>query len=280
LPKIRKAVVPAAGLGTRLLPATAAVPKELLPVGLKPMIQHCLEEAIGSGIEEIALILSPPKRSIRAYLDFAASSDVPNMAAFRDLLSRCQLHYLDQPQPRGVADALRLARDFTGPEAFAVLLPDNVTFAGPPVLAQMWPHLEDDRCALALTEYRKETAAWFGNCGRVDCTPLSGPKYRISRLHDKGKGTFRIRSGTVELVGYARYVLQPHFYDYISVSAVPPGGAELDDTPILQAIIQERGITGIQVQGHLFDAGHPGGYQAANRFAGTGGGLANDSLSM
>jgi UTP-glucose-1-phosphate uridylyltransferase len=154
-----------------------------------------------------------------------------------------------------------------------------VTFADSPVLAQMLPHLETGRCALALTEYHRDTAEWYGNCGRVDCTPLGGPRHRITRLHDKRPGTFRIRSGEKELVGYARYVLQPYFFDFYPDPSEPSPAAELDDTPILQAIIRDRGMTGIQVRGDLFDAGNPAGFRAANRFADAAGGLAFDPAS-
>ncbi|MBI4161963.1 MAG: NTP transferase domain-containing protein [Acidobacteria bacterium] len=264
--RVRKGVVPAAGRGTRLLPATAAVPKELLPVGLKPLLQLCLEEAAASGLEEVALVLSPGKPAIREFLEAATRPGRPGLDSLRSALERCRPVFVEQPVPRGVADALRRAREFTSGEPFAVLLPDNVAFADPPPLAQMRPYLEPGLCALALTEYRRETAGWFGNCGRVEVAPQGGPRYRVTRLHDKGSGNFRLRNGESELVGYARYVLQPWFFDFVPEAA--PGGAEIDDTPILQRIAGEGRLAGIRVEGALFDAGNPAGYAAANRFAG------------
>ena len=266
-PEISKAVIPAAGLGTRLLPATAAIPKELLPVGLKPMIQHCLEEALRSGLNEIAIIVSPQKSPIRDFIRNAVSSSQPALNEFSRLLRKARIEYLEQPRPRGVAVALARARDFTAGEPFAVLLPDNVCFAATPAVGQMLPHLEKGRCALALIEYRRETAGWFGNCGRVDCQPIDDPLYRITRLHDKGSGNFDLGGRTRELVGYARYLLQPYFFDYLEDSAPADPVMEWDDTPVLQKIIGDRQMTGVRLTGEAFDAGNPAGYMAANRSA-------------
>ena len=266
--EISKAVIPAAGLGTRLLPATAGIPKELLPVGLKPMIQHCLEEAIQSGLKEIAIILSPQKSPIRTFLREAASSSHPALEEFARLLRGARIEYLEQTRPHGVADALSRARDFTSGEPFAVLLPDNVCFASTPPVRQMLTRLEPGRCALALIEYRRETADWFGNCGRVDCEPIEDPVYRITRLHDKGTGTFDLRGKARELVGYARYLLQPYFFDYLEETTPADPGQEWDDTPVLQKIILDRQMTGVHLTGEAFDVGNPAGYLAANRFAG------------
>lgn len=267
LPPIRKAIIPAAGRGTRLLPATAIIPKELLPVDLKPMIQHCIEEAARSRIEEIALILSPEKETVRAFLQAGSRSNRPELSSLRDALDRCRITYLEQTDPTGVADALLLARPFTGGEPFAVLLPDNITYAEPAPLVQMYAHLEPGLCALALTEYQETNAAWYGNCGRVECEPLAERRYRITRLHDKGKGAFRVRSGRTELVGYARYILQPYFFDYYPSRDTLGEGEEMDDTPILQRIIAAGRMTGVRIEGNLFDAGNPAGFAAANRFA-------------
>jgi len=231
------------------------------------MIQHCVEEAAHSGIEEIALILSPEKESVRAFLQECSRSNRPELSSLRDALGRCRITYLEQTDPTGVADALLLARQFTGDEPFAVLLPDNITFAEPAPLIQMYDHLEPGLCALALTEYHKENAAWYGNCGRVECEQLEGRRFRITRLHDKGKGTFRVRSRMSELVGYARYILQPYFFDYYPDRDTLGEGEEMDDTPILQKIIAAGRMTGIRVEGDLFDAGNPAGFAAANRFA-------------
>ena len=265
--RIRKAIIPAAGRGIRLLPVTAIIPKELLPVDLKPMIQHCVEEAVRSRIEEIALILSPEKESVRAFLQVGSRSNRPELSSLRDALDRCRITYLEQTDPTGVAAALLLAKPFTGDEPFAVLLPDNITYAEPAPLIQMYAHLAPGLCALALTQYHKENAAWYGNCGRVECEPLEGRRFRITRLHDKGKGTFRIRSGMSELVGYARYILQPYFFDYYPRDDTPGEGVEMDDTPILQKIIAAGRMTGVRIEGDLFDAGNPAGFAAANRFA-------------
>ena len=133
--QIHKAVIPAGGRGSRVRGAAGGVPKEMIPVGGRPMIAYCIEEAILAGIREICVILSPDKECVREYLDvhFAGGSK----AQGSDALGGCKFHYAVQSEPTGLANALALARDFVGNAPFAYMLPDEVFLGSVPAILQV-----------------------------------------------------------------------------------------------------------------------------------------------
>ncbi|MBI4481677.1 MAG: NTP transferase domain-containing protein, partial [Acidobacteria bacterium] len=246
---VRSAIIPAAGRGIRMRPATRTIPKELLPVAAKPMIQHVIEEALASGIQVLCVVLGPGKQALRKHLE-EEFPDAP-------------LVYCYQPEPRGLVDAMLHARPYLDDGPFALLVPDNV-FRGPlPALAQLLPFADRGLDLCGMIERNAENHSWFGNCGRLGWTEESGRLVRIHRLQDKLPGYFQLKNGRAEWAGFARHIFFPHFFQYAE-RARRDGRGELDDVPILQQIIRERGMLGYQLEGEGFDVGNPQGYAAAN----------------
>jgi UTP--glucose-1-phosphate uridylyltransferase len=276
---ISKAIIPAGGLGTRMLPATLAVPKEMLPVAGLPMIHYAVAEAFRSGIREICIIVAPGKRSIAEYflhrpLDSAAADErtrnvLNELARIRE---EARFLLLEQTEPKGLGDAIWQARDFIDGSPFALLLPDNIFTDPVPVTARLieaWQTHKLD--TIALHRVADDEAPLLGNCGGVRCRPLAadepdgpGRCHRIEDLQDKGPGHFRPDAGYT-LRTAPRHVLNEHFFYYLARQRRDrEGGGELDDVPVLQEIIRSQGMTGVLVGGRVLDAGSPAGYARAN----------------
>lgn len=253
---VELAVVPAAGLGTRLAPATQIMPKELMPVGPYPMIQWALEEIEEAGISRAAVIVSPSKPLLPTFL-----SKWRRGRALR-------LSLIEQPRPIGLADALIRARGIAGSAPFALLLPDNVFFPSrnaPGAMAQVieaFPRVDSDLCALI--RVKPEHARSFSHAGLVDLEQSVRGPTRIATLHGKRKGALRIRGGKAAYKAFARAVLLPHFFDHLERTAT--GRRDADEVPALQALARDHGLHGILLKGRGFDAGNPDGYAAAIEF--------------
>ena len=179
--KVKKAVIPAAGLGTRLLPLTKAVPKELLPVGRFPMIHWCVNEAVLSGIEEVIIVISEGKESIRS--DFLDDSDAADAGGTVYPLSeevRDGVHFtfVYQEHPRGPGDALLIAEAAIDNQPFDLMYPDDVFIGETPALRQLADTFENTgQMVTGLIRVRGEEECSFGNCGRVELDPLEGDIY-------------------------------------------------------------------------------------------------------
>lgn len=265
------AVVPTAGRGTRLLPATLAVPKVLLPVGVRPMLDWTLAEAARSGVGGVLVVVSPRHRAVREYVEAACRPGPDASWELPRLLQDVEVHLVEQPHPTGVGDALFRCREWTGDDPFAVLLPDNWFDAGDPAAAQVARTLETTGLnVLGLTEVHPDEAELYGDVGRVELEPLGEEDYRVLELQDKGSGAFRPGAGEgPELRGCARYVLLPEFYEVLE--ATRPRGAkaaesEWDDVPAFQALIDAGRLAGRRISGCHFDLGRPSGYLAAQRW--------------
>lgn len=260
------AIVPAAGRGTRLRPVTAAVPKVLLPVGTRPMLQWAIDEAIDAGVDGVIVVIGEDGDAVRAYLErarSAADGGDSGLEVFGRRLRRVELVLVEQPAPLGVGDAFVRCRGVTGTDPFAALLPDNWFDATEPPIRQIYDTFE--RCGLAtlaLTEIRPEQAPRYGNVGGVELDEIGGRSYRIRFLQDKRRGTFEARENGAELRGCARYLLGPDFYDALEATG-PPRRDEWDDVPAFQYLIDGPGVAGHRVEGVHFDLGQPAGYLAA-----------------
>jgi len=169
--KIKKAVVPAAGLGTRFLPATKAQPKEMLPLVDKPAIQYIVEEAAASGIQSLFIVTGRGKRAIEDHFDYApeleaflqAKGETKLAEEIRRVTELLSLHYVRQKEPKGLGHAVLCARDFVGEEFFAVMLGDDVIFADPPALRQLMEiHEETGGSVVAVMEVPKEEVGRYG----------------------------------------------------------------------------------------------------------------------
>jgi UTP--glucose-1-phosphate uridylyltransferase len=250
---VRMAVVPAAGRGTRMAPATLVLPKELFPVGPCPMIQWALDEIAEAGIPRAAVVYSPSKPQI------------PEFVSKWKLGRGVRLTLVEQPKPRGLADALFRARAIVGAAPFALLLPDNVFFpskGAPGATAQVlnaYAETGFDTCGLIRVSPKQ--ASTFSHAGLVD--PVSRPRgpVQIKRLHGKKKGPLRVKDTRPVYKTLARAVLTPHFFEYLQTNVKKDD--EADEVPALQALVKRRELYGILLKGRGFDAGNPDGYAAA-----------------
>ncbi len=266
---VRKGIIPAAGLGTRVRAIAGDLPKELLTVAAKPLIVHAIEGLAASGIRQIGVVISPAKESIRQFLLGEPSEFLaPQLDAhLRVLLRACTFSFFIQPSPLGVADAVSLCRDFIDDEPFALVMPDNILLDGLPVVSQMIPFFSREPLdMLGALRLETEQASRFGNVGILETEAVSDESKRIvsvSRFSDKNSSPLQIPAGESALKNFGGSIFLPHFFDYIE-KLRPRIEGELDDVPVVQAIIKERGLLAVALEGSGFDVGNSAGYWAAN----------------
>lgn len=255
--ELRKALIPAAGRGTRMRPVTLTVPKELLPVGTRPAIHRVVEEAAAAGLEEVGVVVGPGKELVREYLETARD---------RGLLAGVRLEFLWQETPNGLAEAIWVSRGFTGDEPFALLLPDNMPLSPEYRLRLLRDLFErtgkDVVGVLALDE---SDSGRFGDSGRFEGAALEPGVFAIERLHDKRPGRLRIAPGETVLRACGRYVCGAHLMRRVGELLASADG-ELDEVPVYQEIAREGGLLGLRVPPPLFDVGHPAGFLAAGAY--------------
>ena len=266
---VRKGIIPAAGLGTRVRAIAGDLPKELLTVAAKPLIVHAIEGLAASGIRQIGVVISPAKESIRQFLLGEPPAFLaPQLDAhLRVLLRACTFSFFVQPSPLGVADAVSLCRDFVDNEPFALVMPDNILLDGLPVVSQMIPFFSrEPRDMLGALRLEAEQASRFGNVGILETEAISDESKKIvnvSRFSDKISGSLQIPAGESVLKNFGGSIFLPHFFDYIE-KLRPHVQSELDDVPVVQAIIEEKGLLAVALEGNGFDVGNSAGYWAAN----------------
>ncbi|MBX6396115.1 MAG: UTP--glucose-1-phosphate uridylyltransferase GalU [Alicyclobacillaceae bacterium] len=268
MPKpVRKAVIPAAGLGTRLLPATKAQPKEMLPLVDKPAIQYIVEEAVAAGIEDIIIITGRNKRAIEDHFDrnielemeLEAKGDEKALAEVRRIAELADVHYIRQKEPRGLGHAVACAKSFVGDEPFAVLLGDDVVFAETPCIRQLIALYEQTgRSVIGVQEVPE------GEVSRYGIVDPAG--------YDAGVRAYPVRSlvekPTAEeapsrLAIMGRYVITPEIFDILE--HVPPGkGNEIQLTDGLNVLCREQGMWALPFEGRRFDIGNPLGLLRAS----------------
>ena len=266
---VRKGIIPAAGLGTRVRAIAGDLPKELLTVAAKPLIVHAIEGLAASGIRQIGVVISPAKESIRQFLmgeqpEFLA----PQLDAhLRVLLRACKFSFFVQPSPLGLADAVSLCRDFIDDEPFALVMPDNILLDGLPVVSQMIPFFSrEPRDILGAVRLETEQASRFGNVGILETEAISDESKKLLRVRhfsDKVSDPLHIPAGDSVLKNFGGGIFLPHFFDYIE-KLRPHIKGELDDVPVVQAIIKEKGLLAVALEGNGFDVGNSAGYWAAN----------------
>ena len=222
--KVRKAVIPAAGLGTRFLPVTKSLPKELLPILDKPMLQYVVEEAAEAGVEQIIIVTSPGKESIASYFQphpdlerrLAASSAPELLAKVQHAASLADVSFVIQEQPLGLGHAVLTAKDAVGDEPFVVILPDDIIAHTPGAVAQMTAVADE----LGGGVIAVEPTAWelVHNYGVVDATPMEHE--RVHRIHGMVEKPPREEAPS-NLTVVGRYVLPPEIFDCLE--RTPPG---------------------------------------------------------
>ena len=260
LKKVRKAIIPAAGLGTRFLPATKAMPKEMLPIVDKPTIQYIVEEAIESGIEDIIIVTGKGKRAIEDHFDnnFELEQNLVEKEKF-DLLekvrqsSKVDIHYIRQKEPKGLGHAVWCARKFIGDEPFAVLLGDDIVQADKPCLKQL------------MDEYGKTGASIIGvqpvpeeethRYGIIEPLEQTGRRYEVKNFVEKpAKGT---APSNLAIMG--RYILTPEIFRFLEEQKIGAGG-EIQLTDAIQKLNEIQRVFAYNFEGKRYDVGEKVGF--------------------
>jgi UTP--glucose-1-phosphate uridylyltransferase len=254
---IRKAVIPAAGYGTRLLPVTKSVPKEMLPLVDRPAIQHVVEEAVASGIRDILIVVSRGKRAIEAHFDrhpeleshLAQRGRAADLDEIRRLAELADIHFRWQNHLNGLGGAIALAREHVGGEAFAVLLGDALVEAEIPLTRQLMDlHERHGGCVVALEEVPPEKVSRYGVIRGQD---LGGGLYRIDDLVEKPPPG----AAPSNLAIAGRYVLTPEIFAVLD-RAQPGANGEIQITDALRELVQPCGLHGLRFEGRRHDLGN------------------------
>ncbi len=256
---VRKAIIPAAGLGTRLLPASKAVPKELFPVGGKPVIQYVVEEAARSGITDILIVIGPGKEAIQTHFAVNAALEKQlqdkgkreTAEALRAISNLARIHYIWQQQPDGLGDAIRYGKSFVGNEPFAVLLGDCIldSDSDQPVLQQLLHHFHRRQASVvAIEEIFPEKADRYGIMGGV---PTEEPGlYKVHQWVEKPA----IAEAPSNLAVAGRYVFTPHVFALLE-NAPTGKNDEVQLTDAMQALLQQEDMYALRFVGKRYDVG-------------------------
>ena len=254
--KIRKAVIPAAGLGTRVLPATKAMPKEMLPIVDKPAIQYIVEEAVAAGIEDILIITGRNKEILEDHFDrnpeleahLARSGKQKMLDECIEIANLANITYLRQKETKGLGHAISKARSFTGDEPFVVLYGDDVIMGQDPVAAQLIRAYETyGKACVGIKEVTREAIVKYSSL-KVD--PLRDNLYEVTDMIEKpapGK-EFSLFS----ILG--RCLLTPEIYDILDKTA-PGAGGEIQLTDAMAVLARRDGMVGVDFTGKRYDMG-------------------------
>jgi UTP--glucose-1-phosphate uridylyltransferase len=257
LTRLTKALIPCGGKGTRMSSVTKGAAKELLPIAGVPLVLRVMEECVASGVREVLIVSAPGKDDL---------NDVVLAAAGRPRMPE-RVQVVTQENPRGLADAIRLGRDFASSDTFGVALPDNLFLGDEPALAQLFRvHERTGKNVVAIVEL---TAANRDRYGPTAIYPgrLDGDEYVIESIPDKGPrhATFDLKGATSAFTGVGRYVFLPEVFSAIDeVEGTLPSGKELDDIPVLQLLLRRGRLTGCRIRGDFLDVGLPTGYREAD----------------
>jgi UTP--glucose-1-phosphate uridylyltransferase len=259
--KVRKAIIPAAGLGTRFLPATKAMPKEMLPIVDKPTIQYVVEEAVASGIEDIIIVTGKGKRAIEDHFDysFELEYNLREKGAF-DLLEEVQkaskmadIHYIRQKEPKGLGHAIWCARKFIGNEPFAVLLGDDIVQADVPCLQQMIDMYNRYQTSIIGVQHVPEDQV--SRYGVVDGKMLDNGFYFVDNLVEKPVK----EAAPSNLAIMGRYVLTPKIFEILESQKSGTGG-EIQLTDALAELKKYEVVYAYEFLGKRYDVGEKLGF--------------------
>ena len=262
--KVRKAVITAAGWGTRFLPITKAQPKEMLPLVNKPLIQYSVEEAINSGIEQIIIVTALGKRAIEDYFDrsfeledvLEQKGEIKLLQEMRELSNLVDICYIRQKEQLGLGHAVLTAKGIVGEEPFAVLLPDDIIDGKVPVLKQMIGVYEQYKTNIIGVEHisSKDTTKY----GIIEPRRISGRIYQVLSLAEKPEPA----QAPSDLGVVGRYILMPQIFDVLEVT--PPGkNQEIQLTDALQLLLRQQAIYAYEFEGVRYDTGTPLGWLEA-----------------
>jgi UTP--glucose-1-phosphate uridylyltransferase len=270
--KIRKAVFPAAGMGTRFLPATKAMPKEMLCLVDKPLIQYGVEEAVAAGCTEIIIVTGRGKSTMEDHFDrspeleasLAAKNKTALLEVARSVSKLAKITYTRQPEPLGLGHAVLMAKELVGNEPFAVLLPDDILDATIPCMKQMVEAFNETQASngemSSILGSEIVEGAAIQNYGCLDCTPdPKNPRLlAVKNMVEKPKPEDAPSQNAI----IGRYILTPRIFDMLE-HITPGAGGELQLTDGIKALLQHEKVYGFSYQGKRHDAGDKQGYLRA-----------------
>ncbi|MDP4143918.1 MAG: UTP--glucose-1-phosphate uridylyltransferase GalU [Bacillota bacterium] len=262
--KVRKAIIPAAGLGTRFLPATKAQPKEMLPIVDKPTIQYIIEEAVASGIEEILIITGRNKRAIEDHfdksveleneLDIHGKEELLNVV--RDISNIANIYYIRQKEPKGLGHAINCAKTFVGNEPFAVMLGDDVVDAKVPCLRQLMDCYNEYKTSiLGVQNVPKDEVSRYGI---VNGMHIEDRVYKVKDLVEKPK----VEEAPSNMAILGRYIITPQIFRILDETQ-PGKGGEIQLTDALKTLMQSEAMYAYVFDGRRYDVGDKLGFLEA-----------------
>lgn len=263
--RVRKAVIPVAGFGTRFLPATKAVPKALIPVFDTPPIHYAVREAAEAGIEQVALVVSKGQEAVAGYFDrfeglestLERTGKSEMLALVRGISEMADISCVYQHEQRGLGDAVLCARPLVGDEPFALMLPDDLIPDGPPVIGRMIEmYAERGASVIALREVPDERVP---SLGIVEAERVGELTYEVRGMVEKPA----LEDAPSNLAIIGRYVLTPQVFDALDATA-PGAGGEIQITDAMANFIETQGIFGYEFPGVHFDVGTPLGLLMAS----------------
>ena len=260
--KVRKAIIPAAGLGTRLLPNTKSIPKEMLPLVDKPVLQYIVEEAVSAGVEQILIITNRGKSPIEDYFDYAPDLESRLLADGKDkeaktiraVADMADVYFVRQKETKGLGHAVWRAKSFVGNEPFAILLGDDIMLSEKPVLKQLVEAAEENSCsAIAVREVPDELIVKYSSVKLEE--KLSDRVFRIGDMNEKP--TLEEKFSNYAILG--RYVLTPAIFDILAHTA-PGRNNEIQLTDGMKELCRIEPMCAVDFEGRRYDTGNLKGY--------------------
>ena len=259
--KIRKAIIPAAGLGTRFLPATKAQPKEMLPIVDKPTLQYIIEEAIASGIEEILIITGRNKTSIENHFDKSVELELELekkgktelLEMVRDISDMVNIHYIRQKEPLGLGHAVGCAKSFIGDEPFAVLLGDDIIDSEEPCLAQLIRAYEETNSVILGVQSVDKNDVY--KYGIIDIESKDDRLYKVRDMVEKPN----VSEAPSNVAILGRYILTPDIFEILEKQA-PGKGGEIQLTDAIEYMLKSHHIYAYEFIGNRYDVGDKLGF--------------------
>ncbi|MFR5132525.1 MAG: UTP--glucose-1-phosphate uridylyltransferase GalU [Terrisporobacter sp.] len=261
---VKKAIIPAAGLGTRFLPATKAQAKEMLPIVDKPTLQYIIEEAIESGIEEILIVTGRNKKSIEDHFDRSVELELEleqkgktaMLEMVQDISNMVNIHYIRQKEPKGLGHAIHCAKSFIGNEPFAVLLGDDIVDASTPCLKQMIDAYDEYKTTvLGVQEVARENVDKYGI---LDVKHIEDRVYKVKDMVEKPS----IEEAPSNIAILGRYIITPEIFNILENQA-PGKGGEIQLTDALQTLATKEAIYAYNFEGRRYDVGDKLGFLEA-----------------
>ena len=261
---VKKAIIPAAGLGTRFLPATKAQAKEMLPIVDKPTLQYIIEEAIESGIEEILIVTGRNKKSIEDHFDRSVELELEleqkgktaMLEMVQDISNMVNIHYIRQKEPKGLGHAIHCAKSFIGDEPFAVLLGDDIVDASTPCLKQMIDAYDEYKTTvLGVQEVARENVDKYGI---LDVKHIEDRVYKVKDMVEKPS----IEEAPSNIAILGRYIITPEIFNILE-NQEPGKGGEIQLTDALQTLATKEAIYAYNFEGRRYDVGDKLGFLEA-----------------